>query len=79
MNHSMTVAEVATLLNFTRSYVLKLITAGKLWATTGTDGRRAIERADAEAYQMQSKERGRKALEEPARVSQEADSYNKQK
>lgn len=79
MSNTLTVAEVATLLNVTRRYVLKLISDGKLRATNGADGRRAIDRTDAEAYQLQAKERGRKALGELARVSQEADSYNKQK
>jgi excisionase family DNA binding protein len=79
MSDTLTVAEVATLLNVTRRYVLKLISDGKLRARTSTDGTHAVDRADAEAYQLQAKERSRKALGELARVSQEADSYNKQK
>ncbi|SEB92197.1 DNA binding domain-containing protein, excisionase family [Burkholderia sp. WP9] len=78
MSHTLTVAEVATLLNVTPRYVLQLIADSKLRATTGTDGRRAVDRDDAEAYRLQAKERGRKALEELCRVTQKADAYKKQ-
>jgi len=75
---TLTVAEVATLLNVSRRYVLRLIDDGKLRAVTAADGTRVIERADAEAYRLQAKERGHKALEELGRVTQEADAYKKQ-
>jgi excisionase family DNA binding protein len=77
MNDTMTVAEVATLLNVTPAYVVKLIADGKLRSVTAADGKRAVERADAEAYQLQKKERGRKALEELARAAQKAGLYKK--
>jgi len=38
-----------------------------------------VARKDAEAYRLSAKRRGRKALEELARVSQEAEIYDKQK
>ncbi|WP_172170304.1 helix-turn-helix domain-containing protein [Paraburkholderia elongata] len=75
MDDTLSVAEVATLLNVTRKHVLRLITDGKLPAITGTDGTRAVDRADAEAYGLQARKRARKALEELARVSQEAGLY----
>ena len=77
MSDTLTIAEVATLLNVTRSYVLRLIADGKLRATANTDGTRAIARTDAEAYRLQARKRGRKALEKLARVSQEAEMYRK--
>ncbi|MDH6149550.1 MULTISPECIES: excisionase family DNA-binding protein [Paraburkholderia] len=76
MNSTMTVAEVAALLNVTPAYVVKLITGGKLGATADTDGTRAITRTDAEAYRLRARRRGREALEELARVSQEVGLYN---
>jgi hypothetical protein len=69
MSDTMTVAEVATLLNATRPYVLKLI----------ADGRRAVDRQAAEAYRAQAQARAREALAELARVSKEAGLYNKRK
>ncbi|WP_244814217.1 helix-turn-helix domain-containing protein [Caballeronia sp. Lep1P3] len=78
MSQPMTVAEVAALLNVTPKYVVKLIRDGKLPASANTDGTHTVARRDAEAYRLNAKRRGRKALEELARVSQEAGIYGKQ-
>ncbi|MGY6122171.1 helix-turn-helix domain-containing protein (plasmid) [Paraburkholderia strydomiana] len=79
MNETMTVPEVAAMLNVTPKYVVKLIRDGKLRASASADGRHTVARRDAEAYRLSAKRRGRKALGELARVSQEAGIYRKQK
>ncbi|MFM0484787.1 helix-turn-helix domain-containing protein [Paraburkholderia strydomiana] len=79
MNQTMTVAEVAVVLNTTPKYVVKLIRDGKLPAIANANGTHTVEREDAEAYRLEARRRGRKALEELARVSQEAGIYGKQK
>ncbi|MFM0328996.1 helix-turn-helix domain-containing protein [Paraburkholderia strydomiana] len=79
MNQTMTVPEVAAMLNVTPKYVVKLIRDGKLAASANADGTHAVASTDAEAYRLSAKRRGRKALEELARVSQEAGIYGKQK
>ncbi|MDR6205443.1 helix-turn-helix domain-containing protein [Paraburkholderia graminis] len=79
MDETMTVPEVAAMLNVTPKYVVKLILDGKLPASANADGTRTVARTDAEAYRLRAKRRGRKALKELARVSQEAGIYGKQK
>ncbi|WP_344676418.1 hypothetical protein [Paraburkholderia graminis] len=79
MNQTMTVAEVAVLPNVSPAYVVKLIRDGKLSARANADGTHAVASRDAEAYRLRAKRRGRKALKELARVSQEAGIYGKQK
>ncbi|MFM0033941.1 helix-turn-helix domain-containing protein [Paraburkholderia strydomiana] len=79
MNQIMTVAEVAAMLNVSPAYVVALIRDGKLPASANAKGIRAVVRTDAEAYRLRAKRHGRKALEELARVSQEAGIYGKQK
>lgn len=74
---TMSVAEVAKLLNVSPTYVLRLIADGKLTAVMNTDGTRSVDRADAEAYRLRAKGRARKALEELGRASQEAGLYKK--
>jgi excisionase family DNA binding protein len=72
---TLTVAETAKLLFVSRPYVLKLIADGKLPATVGADGTRAVDKLAAEAYRAQQQERSRKALEELAQLSQELELY----
>ena len=79
MNQTMTVAEVAVLLNVSPAYVVKLIRDGKLPPSANANGTHTVARRDAEAYRLRAKRRGRKALEGLARVSQEAGIYDKQK
>ncbi|WP_152530744.1 excisionase family DNA-binding protein [Paraburkholderia dilworthii] len=79
MKQAMTVAEVAAALNVTPMYVVKLIRDGKLPTNASSDGRHTVARTDAEAYRSTAKQRGRKALEDLSRVSQDADIYKKQK
>jgi excisionase family DNA binding protein len=79
MNQPMTVAEVAVMLSVSPAYVVKLIGNGKLRASGNSDGKRTVSREEAEAYRLRAKQRGRNALEELARVSQEAAIYGKQK
>ncbi|MDR6202147.1 helix-turn-helix domain-containing protein [Paraburkholderia graminis] len=79
MNQTMTVPEVAAMLNVTPKYVVKLIRDGKLRASVSADGRHTVASRDAKAYRLEARRRGRKALEELARVSQEAGIYGKQK
>ncbi|MFM0292141.1 helix-turn-helix domain-containing protein [Paraburkholderia sp. RL17-380-BIE-A] len=78
MNQTMTVAEVAVMLNVTPAYVVKLIGNGKLRARRNPDGRYTVARKEAEAYRLRGRRRGRRALENLARVSESADIYNKQ-
>jgi len=75
----MAVAEVAVMLNVSPAYVVKLIGNGKLRASGNSDGKHTVSREEAEAYRLRAKQRGRNALEELARVSQEAAIYGKQK
>ncbi|MDR7008799.1 helix-turn-helix domain-containing protein [Paraburkholderia strydomiana] len=77
MDETMTVAEVAVVLNVTPKYVLKLIRDGKLPASANTDGTHTVAGRDAEAYRLNAKRRGRKALEELAHVPQQARMYGK--
>jgi excisionase family DNA binding protein len=79
MDQTMTVAEVAVLLNVSPAYVVKLIRDGRLAASANADGTHAVASTDGEAYRLSARRRGRKALEELARVSQEAGIYGKQK
>jgi DNA binding domain, excisionase family len=79
MSQTMTVAEVAVMLNVTPAYVVKLIADGKLRAKRNPDGRYTLARKEAEAYRLRAKRRGRRALENLARVSESAEIYNKQK
>ena len=79
MNQTMTVAEVAVLLSVSPAYVVKLIRDGKLPASANANGTHTVARRDAKACRLEAKRRGRKALEELARVSQEAGIYGKQK
>jgi hypothetical protein len=79
MDETMTGPEVAAMLNVTPKYVVNLIRDGKLAASANADGTHAVASTDAEAYRLSAKRRGRKALEELARVSQEAGIYGKQK
>lgn len=72
-------AEVAVMLSVSPAYVVKLIGNGKLRASGNSDGKRTVSREEAEAYRLRAKQRGRNALEELARVSQEAAIYGKQK
>ncbi|MDD1790159.1 hypothetical protein [Burkholderia gladioli] len=75
----MTVAEAALMLNVSPAYVVKLIGDSKLRASGNPDGKHTVACTDPEAYRLTAKQRGRKALEELARVSQNADIYKKQK
>jgi hypothetical protein len=79
MNKALSVAQVAVMLNVTPKYVVKLIRDGKFSASANADGTHAVASTDAEAYRLSAERRGRKALEELARVSQEAEIYGKQK
>ncbi|WP_027803288.1 helix-turn-helix domain-containing protein [Paraburkholderia dilworthii] len=79
MNQTMTVAEVAVMLNVTSKYVVKLVRDGKLPACADANGTHTVARQDAEAYRLEARRRGGKALEELARESQEAGIYDKQK
>jgi excisionase family DNA binding protein len=79
MTQTMTVPEVAAMLNVTPKYVVKLIRDGELPANANANGTHTVARKDAEAYLLEANRRGRKALEELARVSQEAGIYGKQK
>lgn len=78
MNQPMTVAEVAALLNVTPKYVVKLIRDGKLPASADANGTHTVARKGAEAYRLKARRRGRKALEELARTSQEVGLYDKE-
>ncbi|MFM0377813.1 helix-turn-helix domain-containing protein [Paraburkholderia strydomiana] len=75
----MSVEQVAKMLNVSPAYVVALIRDGKLPASANANGTHTVEREDAEAYRLEARRRGRKALEELARVSQEAGIYDKQK
>ncbi len=77
MNQTMTVAEVAVMSNVAPKYVVKLIRDGKLLACANANGTHTVARLDAERYRLEARRRGRKALEELARVSQEAGLYAK--
>jgi excisionase family DNA binding protein len=77
MNQTMTVAEVAAVLNVSPAYVVALIRDGKLPASANANGTHTVARRDAKACRLEAKRRGRKALEELARVSQEAGIYDK--
>ncbi|MFM0480559.1 helix-turn-helix domain-containing protein [Paraburkholderia strydomiana] len=79
MSQIMTVAEVAAMLNVSPAYVVALIRDGRLPASANANGTHTVARRDAKAYRLEAKRRGRKALEELARVSQEAGIYGKQK
>jgi excisionase family DNA binding protein len=79
MNKALSVAQVAKMLNVSPAYVVALIRDGKLPASANANGTHTVEREDAEAYRLEARRRGRKALEELARVSQEAGIYDKQK
>jgi len=79
MNKALSVAQVAKMLNVSPAYVVKLIRDGKLRTSANADGTHAVASTDAKAYRLSAKRRGRKALEELARVSQEAGIYGKQK
>jgi excisionase family DNA binding protein len=79
MNKALSVAQVAKLLNVTPKYVVALIRDGKLPASANANGRHTVARKDAEAYRLEARRRSRTALEELARVSQEAEIYDKQK
>ncbi|TCF98355.1 hypothetical protein BZM26_25880 [Paraburkholderia strydomiana] len=79
MDSTLTVAEAAVLLNVSPAYVVKLIRDGKLPASANANGTHTVARRDAEAYRLKAKRRGRKALEELARQSQEVGLYDKQR
>jgi hypothetical protein len=79
MNQIMTAAEVAAMLNVSPAYVVKLIRGSNLRASASADGTHTVARWDAEAYCLKAKRRGRKALEELARQSQEVGLYDKQR
>jgi predicted site-specific integrase-resolvase len=79
MNQTMTVAEVAEMLNVSPAYVVKLIGDGKLRASKNPDDTHTVARKEAAAYRSRAKQRGRNALEELARVSQKAGICGKQK
>ncbi|SAK42456.1 hypothetical protein AWB77_00455 [Caballeronia fortuita] len=77
MNETLTVAEVAVLVNFLPAYVMKLIRGGKLPAGANAVSRHSVARSDAEACRLEAPPRGRKAFEELARESQKAGLYAK--
>ncbi|MFM0390961.1 helix-turn-helix domain-containing protein [Paraburkholderia phytofirmans] len=79
MNQTMTVAEVAEMLNVSPAYVVKLIGDGKLRASKNPDDTHTVARKEAEAYRLRARRRGRRTLENLARVSESADIHNKQK
>jgi excisionase family DNA binding protein len=79
MSQPVTVAEAAVMLNVSPAYVVRLIGNGKLRASGDSDGKRTVSCEEAEAYRLRAKQRGRNALEELARVSQEAAIYGTQK
>jgi len=47
MNQTMTIAEVAVLLNVSPAYVVKLIRDGKVPASASADGRHTVASTDA--------------------------------
>ena len=67
------------MLNVTPKYVVKLIRDGELPASANANGTHTVARKDAEAYLLEVNRGSRTALEELARVSQEAEIYDKQK
>ncbi|MGY6121554.1 hypothetical protein ACW9YQ_14500 (plasmid) [Paraburkholderia strydomiana] len=79
MSQPMTVAEVTALLNVTPKYVVKLIRDGKLRASLDANGTHTVASKDAEGYRLKARRRGRKALEELARESQEVGLYDEQR